>query len=305
MGTIAGRCLLDSNTTIEKRFGDKQLIVIGLGTGRSGTASLAKLLNAQRDSVFFHEMNPSAVRFSGTPRPFINSIDEFQAVLDGGDPSMLTVDLSRAAAAGAYDGLCQMREVRLIGDVAFYYLNYVELIAAHNSNVRFICLRRDREQTIRSWLRKTEIQRWSSQRVADRLSSIITRAPYYKGYNFWMEHDGDRWRIDPVWDKCFPKIEANSKREAIGKYWDLYYARAETLADKLGETFWIVDTKLLNDDRFQCDLLEYCGIPPAKQIHTDAHIHRSASDGRASGAIPLVRSAAHALRSLLPYFLGG
>ena len=61
------------------------MIVIGLGTGRSGTASLAKLLSAQHDAFCFHEMNPSCVRFSGTPRPILNVIDEYQAILDGGD----------------------------------------------------------------------------------------------------------------------------------------------------------------------------------------------------------------------------
>jgi len=254
------------------------MIVIGLGTGRSGTASLAKLLNAQRDALFFHEMNPAAVRFSGTPRPFINSLDEFQAILDGGDPSMLTVDLSRAVVAQAYDELCQMSKVRLIGDVAFYYLSYVELIAAHNRNVRFICLRRDREQTIRSWLRKTATERWRSKRIADRLSSMITRTPYYpEGINPWMEHRGDCWQRDALWDKCFPKFAAMTKYDAVAQYWDFYYHKAHELANTLGETFRIIDTEKLDDYRFQRELLEYCGVPPSEQIHTDAHIHRSSA----------------------------
>jgi hypothetical protein len=254
------------------------VIVIGLGSGRSGTASLAKLLNAQRDSLCFHEMNPSAVRFSGTPRPFINAIDEFQAIIDGGDPRMLTVDLSRAVSAHAYDELSGMKRVRLIGDIAFYYLNYVESIAKHNRDVRFICLRRDREQTIRSWLRKSTIERWPSKRIADRLSAIVMRAPYQEGYNFWMAHDGSRWQEDPVWDKCFPKFEASSKAEAIGKYWDYYYEQAEALGRKLGDVFWIVDTGRLDERSFQRTLLEFCGIPAGEQVHVDAHIHRSAGD---------------------------
>jgi hypothetical protein len=35
------------------------MIVIGLGTGRSGTASLANLVNSQKDALSFHEMNPN------------------------------------------------------------------------------------------------------------------------------------------------------------------------------------------------------------------------------------------------------
>lgn len=252
------------------------MIVIGLGSGRSGTASLAKLLNAQKDSLCFHEMNPSAVRFSGTPRPLLNTIAEFRAIIEGGNPAMLTVDLSREVAAKAYERLCRMQRVRMIGDIAFYYLTYVELLARDSADVRFICLRRDREQTIHSWIRKSAIERWRSKRVADRLASLITRQRYHESRNFWMEHDGTRWQKDPVWDKCFPKFVARTKREAIGMYWDFYYEQAEILKRRLGDIFRIVDTESLGQASFQTELLEYCGIPRGTQVHVDAHIHRSA-----------------------------
>jgi hypothetical protein len=258
------------------------MIVIGLGTGRSGTASLAQLLNAQRNSFCFHEMNPAAVRFSDTPRPFLNSIDEFQTILDGGDPRMLTVDLSRPVAARAYEQLCRVRQLRLIGDIAFYYLNYVELIAARNHNVRFICLRRDREQTIRSWLRKTEIDNWPSKRIANRLSSVLTRTPYVTSYNYWMEHDGSRWRLSPVWDKCFPKFDATTKRDAVAQYWDFYYEKAEVFARKFDGIFKIFDIEDINHYTIQTELLEYCGIPLSEQVRAEAHVHRSADKLRPS-----------------------
>ncbi|MDA8052239.1 MAG: sulfotransferase [Rhodospirillales bacterium] len=254
------------------------MIVIGLGSGRSGTASLAKLLNAQRDALCFHEMNPSAVRFSGTPRPFLNTIDEFQKILDGGDPAMLTVDLSRGVAAKAYDQLCRMQRVRMIGDIAFYYLTYVERLTRHNPNIRFVCLRRDREETIQSWMRKSAVERWRSKRIADRISSLITRERYHESRNFWMDHDGSRWQKDPVWDKCFPKFAAKTKREAVGMYWDYYYEQAEILGQKLGEVFRVVDTEFLGEANFQTELLEYCGIPVHEQVHVDAHIHRSSEE---------------------------
>jgi len=251
------------------------MIVIGLGTGRSGTASLAKLLNAQQDALCFHEMNPSVVRFSGTPRPILNTIEEFQAILDGGDPSRLTVDLSRKVAARAYDELCGMNRVRLLGDIAFYYLTYVERIAEANPDVRFLCLRRDREETIESWLRKSAIERWPSKRLADRLASLITRMPYHTARNFWMEHDGSEWALDPVWDKCFPKFPGPTRREAIGQYWDYYYEESERLAQRLPGCFRLVETNRLNDRATQQDLLTFCGVEPAEQVFTDAHIHQS------------------------------
>jgi hypothetical protein len=252
------------------------MIVIGLGTGRSGTASLAKLLNAQPGALCFHEMNPSCVRFFGTPRPILNTIDEFQAILDGGDTSMLTVDLSRRVSAMTYERLCSLPRLQLIGDIAFYYLGYVDAIAERNPNVRFICLRRNEDQTVESWMRKSMLTRWRSKRVADRVAAWITRQPFYESHNFWMEHDGKRWLKDPVWDKCFPKFEAVSKRDAIHSYWQYYYQAADELHRRFPERFRIVDTNALDDPATQREILKFCGVPAGELVLTDAHIHRSA-----------------------------
>jgi hypothetical protein len=251
------------------------MIVIGLGSGRCGTASLAHLLNAQRDAICFHEMNPSCVRFSGTPRPILNTIDEFQAILDGGDPSMLTVDLGRPVAADAYDALCRMTRVALIADIAFYYLSYVELIAAHNDRVRFVCLKRDREATVESWLRKSTVPRWRSKRLADRLACLITREPYYMAFNPWMEHDGRNWAIDPVWDKCFPKFPGPTRREAIEQYYDFYYQEAELFRQKFSDRFLMLDTEKLTSQDLRHDLLRFCGVQRDVQVAIDVHVHRS------------------------------
>lgn len=251
------------------------MIVVGLGSGRSGTASLAHLLNSQKDAICFHEMNPSCVRFSGTPRPILNTIEEFQAILDGGDASRLTVDLGREVAAQTYDQLVQLNKVSLIGDIAFYYLSYVEEITQHNPNVRFVCLKRNRTETVESWLKKSRVNRWRSKKIADRLSSWITRQPYHESKNFWMDHDGRHWQLDPIWDKCFPKFSAPDKRSAIEQYWDYYYEEADKLAHRYPECFKIVDTPDLKSSDFQAELLSFCGVSTSEQVYTDAHKHKS------------------------------
>src|SRR5258706_9631960 len=129
------------------------MIVIGLGTGRSGTASLAKLLNAQHDALCFHEMNPSSVRFAGTPRPILNGIDEYQRILDGGDPSMVTVDLSRRGSAEGYDSLRPVKRVKVVGDIAPYYLTYFSAIAPPKSKLRVIFLPADAPSPGRAWVK--------------------------------------------------------------------------------------------------------------------------------------------------------
>jgi hypothetical protein len=220
-------------------------------------------------------MNPSCVRFSGTPRPILNGIDEFQAILDGGDPSELTVDLGRAVAAKAYDRLRTMKRVRLIGDIAFYYLTYVERIIARNPNVRFVWLLRDRDETIESWMQKSGIERWRSKRIADRFAAWITREPYHEGYNYWMEHDGTVWRHDPVWDKCFPKLPGPTKREAIAQYYDQYIEQMNVLLQRHPQCIRMVRTETLNDSSVQESLLAWIGVSREEMVFTDAHIHRS------------------------------
>lgn len=251
------------------------MIVIGLGSGRSGTASLAHLLNSQKNAICFHEMNPSCVRFYGTPKPVLNTIDEYQAILDDGEPSMLTVDLGREVAAQTYEQLVQRDKVSLIGDIAFYYLSYVDQIVERNGNVRFICLKRDKAATVNSWIKKSEISRWPSKRIADRLASWITREPYYDSRNYWMDHDGTRWQHDPIWDKCFPKFPGPDKKQAIEQYWDYYYETAEELESRHSECFRIVETVQLEDKAFQADILAFCGISAPDHIYTDAHKHKS------------------------------
>ncbi len=251
------------------------MIVLGIGTGRSGTASLAKLLNAQRDAVCFHEMNPSCTRFHGTPRPILNTVDEYQAVLHGGDPGMVTVDLARGVAAKAYDRLRVMPRVRLIGDIAFYYLTYVEQILARNPNVRFVCLKRDRTETVESWLVQASIKRWRSKRIADRLAAWITREPFHESHNWWMEHDGSVWRPDPVWDKCFPKFAGPTLRQAVEQYWDYYYETTDALIARHPDRIRQVATESLNDPAVQRALLAYCGVAPEEMVFTDAHIHKA------------------------------
>lgn len=252
------------------------MVVIGLGSGRSGTASLAKLLNTQKNALCFHEMNPSCVRHDGTPQPILTGVKDMHAITLGGDHTALTVDLSRAVAAKEYDLLQEMDAVSLLGDIAHYYLSYVEAIIALNLPVKFICLKRDRHKTIKSWLNKTTAQPWKSKRLANAISSLITREPNLLQRNPWMKHDGSRYAIDPVWDKCFPKFPGPSREDAAGQYYDYYYDTAEALANKHEDCFWMIETEKLDDPTFQTKLLNFCGIDAVDHVHTDAHIHKSA-----------------------------
>jgi hypothetical protein len=48
-----------------------------------------------------------------------------------------------------YEQLQMMNDIQPLGDIA-YYLHYVEDILAQNPNCKFVCIKRDREKTVRS-----------------------------------------------------------------------------------------------------------------------------------------------------------
>jgi len=255
------------------------MIVIGLGPGRSGTSSFAELLSRQDDALCFHELNPACVRAAATPRPIRNTIEEFSRILDGGPPSELTADLTRAETIAAYDRLCTMPRVAVIGDCAFYYLGYVADILAVSDRVRFVCLSRDRDQVIASFLAKTALQRWRSKALVDRLDALVCGKPYYRARNHWMAHDGSVWLPDPVWDKCFPKVAADSREAAVAAYVDGYIAEAEALAAAHPAVFRVVPLASLNDPEGQRALLSFCGIAEDRQRTGPVHANRGPRAG--------------------------
>jgi hypothetical protein len=255
------------------------MIVLGLGSGRTGTASLSYLISSQTGAVCFHEMNPTGAVFDGNPQPILNGIREFQAILDGGDKRLLALDYARPASVKTYEQLQKMDAINIIGDIAFYYLRYVEDILAINKNVRFVCIKRDKAKTVGSWLKKSAIDRWPSLWLADRLKSLITRTPFHESKNFWQVHDGTVFQSDPVWDKTFPKFEAASKKEAIEKYWDYYYTEAERLAAGYPDYFRIFPVEAMSNREGQLAILEFIGLRAEDMVLRDSfHMHKSGGD---------------------------
>ena len=240
---------------------------------------MSHLFNSQRDSICFHELNPTGAVFEGNPQPLLNTINEFQHILNGGDKRLLALDYSRPASVARYTDLQGMGPLQLIGDIAYYYLKYVDEILAINQDVRFVCIKRDKQQTVDSWLSKSSIERWRSLKIADRLKSMITRTPFHESKNFWQNHDGSKWQLDPVWDKTFPKFEADTKCEAIEKYWDYYYTEAAATEKRHPEHFRIFDIAKLSNPEGQCEILSFVAVKDEDMVLRDKfHAHKSRGD---------------------------
>lgn len=181
-------------------------IVIGLGTGRCGTVSLQKMLSQIPNSFFTHE--GFLLPWYGDPKNAINKMYRF------------IKDTNK----------------EVCGDIGLYWLPYVEYIINEFCQIKFICLKRDKEATIRSFLKKTE------------------------GRNYWMRHSGKKWKKDVIWDRCFPKFEASSKEEALGKYWEMYYDQAAILEKKYPNHFKIFNISALSTSEKFSEVLEFIEV---------------------------------------------
>lgn len=220
-------------------------------------------------------MNVSSVSFSGALRPIENSIEEFTKILDNGDKERLTIDRTEDGAVRAFADLQKIERVEFIGDVAHYYLPYVEQMRSLSNDIRFICLKRDKKEVVRSWMDKTSYHRTPMQAARGGVKAALFGRTSFTGENRWQEHDGSLWRINAKWDKCFPKFEADTKEDAIGQYWEYYSETATKYQAQMPDQFRIFDMDQLNSSVGQNRILEFCGFDESLMVKENIHENRT------------------------------
>ena len=175
-------------------------VVIGCGSGRSGTLSLKHLLDSQPDSMFSHE---------ALPMPWNRNPDIHEEMI----------------------GRLFERDSGFIGDVGYYWINYVEDMLSAKPDAKFICLERDRQEVIESM--------WARSR----------------GLNTHPTSD---------WFMMYPRYDTDRKN-AIGLMWDEYFEMAHGLGYKYPETFHVFNMDVLNTKDGVNNLLDFAGFPKDKR----------------------------------------
>ena len=170
-------------------------IVIGLGSGRCATMSLAHLLDSQPDSDVTHEAH--ALPWDFELRIWQEQTKRFF-----------------------------LRRAEIIGDVGYYWINYVERLLKKEPQVKFICLKRDRQEVIES---------------------------------MWVHSRGLNVHPTDDWMRMYPRYPCDRKT-AIGLMWDDYYKIAESLQGRYPKSFRIFDIGSLNTEKGQKEILSFAGI---------------------------------------------
>ncbi len=183
-------------------------VVLGCGSGRCGTVSLNLLLSKQDGFRVTHEYYT------------------------------LPWELDLTEMWRAYYGLTVAGEgFRIAADVAFYWLNYIPEIAKHAHDPKCVCLKRDKTETIESFIR------WSGC------------------FNLW----NPKFANFPL-AKQWPKYKLPLP-QALGRYWDEYYEKAHAFEKRYPYVFKVVDMNwALNTEEGQHTILRFLGVPENERI---------------------------------------
>lgn len=188
-------------------------LVIGLGHPRSGTTSLYSLLDMQQFLTVTHETH---IRL-----PWIKC------------PSYMEYNITRVLEYPS----------AFVGDVAFYYLNYVKDILKYYPYTKFVCMKRDKEDTINSLQKFHDI--FKTNHLVDRTS------PHWDPD--WIINSEESAMYRP----CFPKYNL-APEDALSKFYDEYYERVAELQRTIQPgQFQVFDmNKTMNTEDGQGELLE-------------------------------------------------
>jgi len=182
-------------------------LVFGIGTGRCGTYSLAKLLDAQAGVKCLHEYNFCSWEYR--EEDCLRNLDYL---------------------------LSQPEDV--VGDVGFYYLNYVEHIIKLHPNSKFVALWRPKEEVVRSWnVHSGGMNHWTD-----------SGSDFFRG---WKESNNSKY---------FPKYDL-PKLDAIAQYHDDYYSEVKILIAEYPShiRMWHMDS-VLNEREGRKELFSFLGI---------------------------------------------
>ena len=209
--------------------------IIGFGTGRCGTTSLARLFMQQEEIAATHEY--VVLPWEYDEAKFYHRLIDLSTVSDAGQVTdeRLFMELLDEVKKGNYDihdGIRNLYKTqpKRIADVSFSWLNYVEKMIEIFPDLRGLCLIRDREETVESWMH------------------LATE-------NYWEDGDGNKRQYFPHY--------ALPQREGISQYWADYNLKAFYLCSK-HEHLHMIPIEALNGRGQQKKIMEKVGIDKPK-----------------------------------------
>lgn len=227
-------------------------IVVGMGTGRSGTHSLADLLNGHPDIKATHE------------KCGLGWVEDLAI------PIKAITTMSNACSEA------------IVADVGFYWLDYVDSILEVHLGAKFICLKRDKEDVVNSYMRTGSfamhhrLMEGAFGRDLYRLCDHVTQEELDnmdKATKDWVEAT---WKLAVPYDIIDNTPEGiKNRREWFSYYWEEYNKDAEKWQEKYPDSFVVYDMLIaLNTEEGRHKLFNFIGIVPDKESLTRQYNRR-------------------------------
>lgn len=145
----------------------------------------------------------------------------------------------------------------IVGETSWFLIRHAEHILNAFPSARFICIRRDRDETIDSF------SRW-----LDGYFPVET--------NLWASQPKASGHHDPILSPSVPKFDEPTVTQAIGRYWDAFYDEAKKLSDTHPDRVRMFEMgDALTQDATQRELLSFAGVPDdSHTVQLDIHEHQ-------------------------------
>ena len=215
-------------------------LVIGLGSGRSGSTSLAARLAAVDNSCSTHE-NPPLLFW----RPATEQI---------------AFHLRRFAMLRSY--------YALVADCAHWWINLTDELVQEFPDVKFVGLVRNKYECTVSFARIKGVGRGTYNHWAEHPNSFWIPTLWDPTYPTFET---------PDWADRDPDL---AKWGMIEKYLDLYNSKLAAAALRHPDRFLLLPTKHLDDPKYVGALYDFIGVAPSTQEHPVKLNVRSTKDGR-------------------------
>jgi hypothetical protein len=208
--------------------------IFGMGTGRCGTFSLTKLLEKQHNTYAIHEESDL---------PWEKDLLEMWRLFYRFQSKVFS----------------EKSDTEVFATVGFFWINYVSELMSTMLGPKFICLKRDKQETCESWIHHTVCG------VGD--------------LNHWTDPESKHWGKEKYmsneWSHMWPKYDA-PKLEAISRYYDEYYDMAEFWQTKFPDTFAIFPIETMNTKHGVKSILEFAGYKdPVVHVNVKLNTRRS------------------------------
>jgi len=201
--------------------------VLGIGSGRCGTTSLASFLNAQKTITCTHERYDQRSMWY---REYPLAKQQLKSILEP-------------------------KEGPIVGDVGQSYLKFIQDILDEYDTVKIICLKRDREKTINSFLK------WSAARYPKWL--FLQNSPTTCVVGGKLMH---LTNLGLLAEWCLRRVDEQSVRVDLGNYYDDYYEHCEILEKNNGGKFKIFPTETLNTKTGMREILDFIDLAEKDMI---------------------------------------